>query len=103
MSIAAPPRRLSPMTPRNASESAPRRSLGYRKNISVVLLCFFLSLLFRFRFLDAHFRGTLLECGLGEKTFGKTRIVFAGLKENLVDAAAITIERDLQRGPHAVH
>src|SRR6266403_58677 len=188
MSIAAPPRRLSPMTPRNASECAPdlgmcpfwmtlprwarcasncsllcgmharrvmpsllairiqlrcrrcamfcrkrtrrecvwflrrkwctefhaRRFDGWMEarrvgacaigeNISVVFLCFFVSFLFSFRFFHAHFRGALLQRGLREKTFGKTRIVFAGLKENLVDAAAVAVERDLQRGPHAVH
>src|SRR6267142_1206582 len=73
------------------------------ENISVVFLCFFVSLLFSFRFFHAHFRGTLVQRGLGEKTFGKAGMVFAGLKENLVDSAAITIERDLLRGPHAVH
>src|SRR6267142_425995 len=74
-----------------------------RDDISVVFFCFFFFLLFSFRFLHTHFRGALLQRGLSEKTFGKTGIVLARLEENLVDATTITIERDLQRGPHPVH
>src|SRR6266853_562542 len=83
-----------------------KRRLGAcanRDDISVVFFCFFFSLLFSFRFLHTHFRGALLQRGLSEKTFGKTRIVFAGLKENLVDTTTIAVKRDLQRGPHPVH
>ena len=72
-------------------------------NISVVFLRFFLFLLFVFVFLAADFRESLVQRGFGEEIFGKTGIVFAGLEENLVDAATVAVERDLQRCLHAVH
>src|SRR6266481_3529968 len=78
-----------------------RRRLGAcanRDDISVVFFCFFFFLLFSFRFLHTHFRGTLFQRGLGEEILGKTRIVLARLKENLVDATTIAVKRDLQRG-----
>src|SRR4029077_15946184 len=80
-----------------------QRKPALPENISVVFLCLFLFLLFLFVFLAADFREALVQSGLREEILGKTGIVFTGLKENLIDAAAVAVQRDLQRRLHAVH